>query len=158
MHITRKPPEAAVKKLLAAAQLPTTDITSELMEHFFVAWAGENLEGVVGLEPFGSAALLRSLAVVAPRRRSGLGSELLSGIERYAMTKCSGACRQGQTETRAGTHAPVRRPGLRQGEAGHETVGPELQPVGGRTSDRVSRHESSSSCPGAGPMKNYNGG
>lgn len=84
MKIVRKPPEVAVKKLLASAQLPTTDITPERMEHFFGAWEGSDLAGVVGIEPFGSVALLRSLAVVASKCRSGVGSELLIQVERYA--------------------------------------------------------------------------
>ena len=87
MNIIRKPPEAAVKKLLASVQLPTADITPEHMEHFFGAWAGPNLEGVVGVELLGSAALLRSLAVVASKRSSGLGSALLAQVEQYATEK-----------------------------------------------------------------------
>ena len=84
MNITRNPPEVDVKKLLASAQLPIVDITPEHMAHFFGAWDGSNLEGVVGVEHLGSVALLRSLAVVASKRGSGLGSELLSRAEQYA--------------------------------------------------------------------------
>lgn len=87
MNIARKPPEVDVKKLLASAQLPTIDITPGHMEHFFGAWEGSTLEGVVGVELLGSAALLRSLAVVAPKRGSGLGSELLARVEQYAAAK-----------------------------------------------------------------------
>lgn len=87
MNITRKPPEVDVKKLLASAQLPTVDITPEHMEHFFAAWADSSLEGVVGVELHGSVALLRSLAVVASKRGSGLGSELLARVEQYAAEK-----------------------------------------------------------------------
>ena len=87
MIIQRKPSETAVKKLLASAQLPITDITPEHMEHFFGSWAGSSLEGVVGVEIYGSAALLRSLAVVASRRCSALGAKLLAEVEQYAMEK-----------------------------------------------------------------------
>ena len=87
MNITRKPPEIDVKKLLASVQLPTVDITPGHMEHFFGAWTGSSLEGVVGAELLGSAALLRSLAVVASKRGSGLGSELLARVEQYATAK-----------------------------------------------------------------------
>lgn len=90
MNITRKPPEVDVKKLLASAQLPTVDMTPEHMEHFFAAWAGSSLEGVVGVELYGSIALLRSLAVVASKRGSGLGSKLLAWVEQYAVEK--GVC------------------------------------------------------------------
>ena len=90
MNITRKPPEVDAKKLLAAVQLPTIDITPEHLEHFFGAWADSSLEGVVGVELFGSVALLRSLAVVASKRGSGLGTELLARAEQYATEK--GVC------------------------------------------------------------------
>lgn len=85
MTITRKPPETEVKSLLESAQLPASDITREHMEHFFGAWAGSSLEGVVGVELMGTSGLLRSLAVVAARRGSGLGSELLARAEHYAL-------------------------------------------------------------------------
>jgi len=87
MNITRKPPEVDVKKLLASAQLPTVDISPEHMEHFFAAWVGSSLEGVVGVELHGSVALLRSLVVVASKRGSGLGSALLARVEQYAAEK-----------------------------------------------------------------------
>lgn len=87
MKISHKPPEVEVKKLLASAQLPTIDITPEHLEHFFGAWAGSSLEGVVGVELLGSAALIRSLVVVTSKRGSGLGTELLARAEQYAMEK-----------------------------------------------------------------------
>lgn len=87
MHITRKPPEIAVKELLASALLPTADITSDHLESFFGAWSGSALAGVVGIEPYGTVALLRSLAVAAPRRGSGVGSRLLAQAEQYATEK-----------------------------------------------------------------------
>lgn len=87
MNITPKPPEVAVKELLASALLPTADITPDHMENFFGAWSGSALEGVVGIEPYGTVALLRSLAVAAPRRDSGVGSRLLAQAEQYATEK-----------------------------------------------------------------------
>jgi amino-acid N-acetyltransferase len=84
MNLIRKPPEAEVRKLLASAWLPTVDIGPAHLEHFFGAWVDSSLEGVVGLELFGPVALLRSLAVAASRRGSGLGTELLARAERYA--------------------------------------------------------------------------
>lgn len=85
MNIIRKPSEIAVKELLDAAQLPIADITPEHMEHFFGAWEGSSLAGVVGMEPLGMTALLRSLAITALKRGSGLGSALLVQVEKYAM-------------------------------------------------------------------------
>ena len=87
MHIICNPPEVAVKQLLLEAQLPIEDITPAHFEHFFGAWSGQCLEGVIGLQPYGSFALLRSLAVRVVRRGSGLGSELISAAERYALQK-----------------------------------------------------------------------
>ena len=84
MNIVRNPSEAAIKEILVSAQLPTSDIRPEHMEHFFGAWSGSALVGVVGIEPYGTVALLRSLAVVAPKRGSGVGSRLLALIEQYA--------------------------------------------------------------------------
>lgn len=85
MNITRKPTEHAVRELLTSAQLPTVDITPKHLEHFFGAWSDSRLEGVVGVELFGSVALLRSLAVLVSQRGSGLGTELLTLAEQYAM-------------------------------------------------------------------------
>lgn len=85
MNIVRKPSEIAVKDLLDAAQLPIADITPEHMKHFFGAWEGSSLAGVVGMEPLGATALLRSLAITALKRGSGLGSALLAQVEKYAM-------------------------------------------------------------------------
>lgn len=82
--IVRHPPQDAVAALLAAAQLPLADITPAHLEHFFGAWNGPVLDGIVGIEPLGSAALLRSLTVAAPRRGVGLGAALLTHAERYA--------------------------------------------------------------------------
>ena len=84
MHITRKPLEVAVKELLASALLPTADITPDHLENFFGAWSGSTLDGVVGMEPYGTVALLRSLAVASSRRGSGVGSSLLAQVEQYA--------------------------------------------------------------------------
>ena len=44
----------------------------------------ENSGGVVGLEIYGKAALLRSLAVRADRRGQGIGSRLVECAESYA--------------------------------------------------------------------------
>ena len=72
MDIFNLPAEASVKRLLSAANLNSSDLTPEHMEHFFGTGAKENLDGVVGLELFNTIGLLRSLAVVSSRRRTGL--------------------------------------------------------------------------------------
>jgi amino-acid N-acetyltransferase len=70
--------------LLAAAQLPTDDLTERHCEHFFFTGVDGAPDGLVGLELLGDVALLRSLAVAAGRRGSGAGSRLLSHAEAHA--------------------------------------------------------------------------
>lgn len=84
MEIFSPPPEAAVKRLLAECGLPTADITAEHLKHFFGLGTPQALVGVVGIEPCGEAALLRSLAVSAPLRGRGWGGRLLARAEEYA--------------------------------------------------------------------------
>lgn len=84
MEIVRSPEENAVKRLLAESGLPTADIAAGHMEHFFGCGAPSGLAGVVGLELYGNAGLLRSLAVAAPERGRGLGKRLVAHAERYA--------------------------------------------------------------------------
>lgn len=74
---------AAVQVLLREAGLPTDDLTPAHLEHFLVA-RNEALCGVVGLEPCGDVALLRSLAVAPEHRNEGLGARLLHAMERRA--------------------------------------------------------------------------
>ena len=75
---------AAVRALLQSADLPHDDLTPAHLEHFLVARAGDALCGVVGLEPYGTVALLRSLAVAREWRNQGLGARLTDAIERRA--------------------------------------------------------------------------
>jgi amino-acid N-acetyltransferase len=84
MEITTKPDEAAVKRLLAEAGLPTSDITAAHMEHFFGCGGPSGLTAVVGLELYRNSGLLRSLAVATPARGRGLGKRLVAHAERYA--------------------------------------------------------------------------
>lgn len=87
MNVTRNPSKSAITQLLTEAQLPVEDITSEHLAHFFGAWSELRLEGVVGLELYGSVALLRSLAVRMEMRGLGVGGRLLKEIEYYAYEK-----------------------------------------------------------------------
>jgi amino-acid N-acetyltransferase len=84
MDIFANPDESAVKQLLSESSLPISDITTQHLQHFFGCGSGPELEGVVGLELFGEMALLRSLAVAASRRNSGLGSRLVAHTELFA--------------------------------------------------------------------------
>jgi amino-acid N-acetyltransferase len=87
MDIFIRPSETGVKRLLNESQLISSDLTPEHLRHFFGLGTKEEPEDVVGLELFGTVALLRSLAVVSSRRRTGLGSKLVAHAEDYARNK-----------------------------------------------------------------------
>lgn len=77
----------AVVQLLRSAGLPTADLSSA---HEIRTWVLEQqggISGVVGLERFGSEALLRSLAVAPEHRKRGLGHELVARLERDAQAE-----------------------------------------------------------------------
>jgi amino-acid N-acetyltransferase len=74
-----------LRDLLAANGLPGGDLTAEHLRYYWVARNPAGIAGVVGLEPCGSAALLRSLAVRADGRGRGLGSRLAAHAESHAV-------------------------------------------------------------------------
>lgn len=84
MGIFSHPPETEVRRLLAESGLTTADLADHLLPHFFGCGPRDAMSGVVGIEPFGETALLRSLAVVPSHRRAGLGSRLVAHAEHYA--------------------------------------------------------------------------
>jgi amino-acid N-acetyltransferase len=84
MNIFANPNLSAVKQLLSESGLPIEDITAQHLQHFFGCGSGLEIEGVVGLELYGKAALLRSLAVASSRRGTGVGSGLVAHAELHA--------------------------------------------------------------------------
>jgi amino-acid N-acetyltransferase len=82
--IQRAPRHADVVRLLESASLPTTDLSNEDMKDFFYAAAAAEPVGIVGLQFFGSDALLRSLVVSPALRAKGLGQKLVEHAERHA--------------------------------------------------------------------------
>ncbi len=68
--------------LLAECGLPVSDISSSQSPHFFGIRSESGLLAVIGVELFGAAALLRSLAVLPTCR--GLARELVVFVERFA--------------------------------------------------------------------------
>ena len=76
--------ETAVQALLAACDLPVSDLTADKLRHFLVARKGDLVVGTVGLELFPPHALLRSLAVDEAHRGQGIADKLLTAVERYA--------------------------------------------------------------------------
>ena len=73
-----------IRGLLETCGLPHDDLVPAHLRHFLVARDGDRVVGIVGLEPRGDAALLRSLAVAPERRNEGLGARLVDAIERHA--------------------------------------------------------------------------
>lgn len=83
-EIVARPSIEPVRRLLGEAALPSSDIDDENLAHFFAARRHGELLGVVGLEPYGSHGLLRSLVVDASARGAGLGRALVSKAEAHA--------------------------------------------------------------------------
>lgn len=83
----KNPNRDDVKHLLQVCGLPHSDITPAHLQHFFASGNNSGLFGVVGIEPYGSIALLRSLAVTPKHRNSGLGKQLVAYIEQYALAQ-----------------------------------------------------------------------
>lgn len=76
--------EADIKRLLEASDLPTADLSPASLEHFLVLREGDALVAVVGLEPAGDSALLRSLAVSDSLRGGGIGQQMVAAAEALA--------------------------------------------------------------------------
>ena len=83
----KNPDESQVQRLLTDCDLPTSDITPAHLEHFFGLEDGSALFGIIGLELYGDVALLRSLAVSPEHRSAGLGKQLVSHAEGYALSQ-----------------------------------------------------------------------
>jgi N-acetylglutamate synthase-like GNAT family acetyltransferase len=83
MSVAIKPAQVAdlneALALLNAVGLPTEGV-KEHFSRFLVAREGGRLVGCVGLERYGPAALLRSLAVAPDRQRDGLGRQLTTRL------------------------------------------------------------------------------
>ena len=74
----------AIRTLLEACELPTSDLSSLSTARFFGIENDGRLAAVVGLEIHGDVALLRSLAVAPDRRGGGVGCSLVSHAEDFA--------------------------------------------------------------------------
>lgn len=86
--VTLRPAEgdlSYVEDLLAESDLPTRDVRSK-PDCFYVGYVDGDPIGVGGLEPFGSAGLLRSLAVERSARGNGFGAGIRAALEREART------------------------------------------------------------------------
>lgn len=74
-----------IRNLLERSGLPTGDLSTARPE-FVVATRGGQIIGIGALEHFGNAALLRSVAVEAQSRGSGIGRLIVEELERRART------------------------------------------------------------------------
>lgn len=76
----------AITRLLRDAQLPSDDLDEPTLAHFLVLRGADSAKvgGVVGFEPFGVVALLRSLVVAPAQRGAGHGEALVSAVEARA--------------------------------------------------------------------------
>lgn len=75
---------ADTSKLLSGAGLPTADLAGAQEFQTWVFDDRGSIVGVIGLERFGGAALLRSLAVAPERRNRGPGRRLGVPTRRWA--------------------------------------------------------------------------
>ena len=73
--------------MLAECDLTTSDLESRHFDDFLGCGTAEDLKGIVGLEVFGSVALLRSLTVAKEARGLGYGKALVASAENYAKDK-----------------------------------------------------------------------
>ncbi len=74
-----------IRALLERSGLPTADLARARPE-FVVACEGTRIVGVGGLERFGEAGLLRSIAVAPDRRGAGIGPMIVGYLEKRALT------------------------------------------------------------------------
>lgn len=75
---------AKIQSLLESCDLPFADLKATHLDHFFLSAEGGQLAATIGLEPCGSAGLLRSLAVTSLHRGKGLGCQLVARAEEHA--------------------------------------------------------------------------
>jgi amino-acid N-acetyltransferase len=77
---------AAVVALLKGFGLPTNDLASASDLRLWVVEAEHSVFGVIGMERFGTCALLRSLAVAPSHQKRGIGHQLVAHLEKEAQS------------------------------------------------------------------------
>ncbi|MBC7982269.1 MAG: GNAT family N-acetyltransferase [Candidatus Obscuribacterales bacterium] len=73
-----------IYRLLKLANLPSDDLSEASLESFVVVRNENGVIGVIGLDPCGEVALLRSLVVAQDFRGRGLGARLIEAVEALA--------------------------------------------------------------------------
>ena len=87
IEIEPGPTRSGAARLLASADLPTSDLTDAQLQHFFYTGTAAAPTGLVGLELYGVFALLRSLVVAPSARACGAGTALLEHAELHARSR-----------------------------------------------------------------------
>jgi len=88
--IHRGPRRADIVGLLEGSLLPTSDLTDQDMTDFFYVGPPNAPVGIVGVQVYGSSALLRSLVVTSAHRARGLGQRLVEHAEQHARERGAG--------------------------------------------------------------------
>jgi amino-acid N-acetyltransferase len=88
IEAARRADLAGIRWLLEYEQLPASDLDESVLDTFLVCRDDKGVVAVVGLEMYGSVALLRSLVVDSQLRGKGLGVQLTEAAE--ALAKQSG--------------------------------------------------------------------
>jgi amino-acid N-acetyltransferase len=84
LPISRQPSRSAAIGLLERENLPASDLTDLHMKRFFYTGTPNAPIGMVGLEVYGTVALLRSLVVSGDARSAGIGTALVAHAEEHA--------------------------------------------------------------------------
>lgn len=87
LDILSGPDRTGAVRLLESTGLPSSDLTDEMLEHFFFVGSPSAPRALVGLEIISEHALLRSLVVAPSERSNGMGSALLDHAESYARSR-----------------------------------------------------------------------
>jgi amino-acid N-acetyltransferase len=74
---------AAIVGLLQSQKLPTEDLPT-VLDHFSIATEDDNLVGLIGLERYGTAGLLRSMVVHPDYRNRQIAERLVHQLEETA--------------------------------------------------------------------------
>ena len=85
--IQQAPRRADIVGLLEGASLPTSDLSDGDMKEFFYAGPATAPIGIVGLQFYGSDAMIPSLVVRRDHREKGLGQKLVAHAEQHARTR-----------------------------------------------------------------------
>lgn len=85
MNVMQGPSMTAIEALLRANELPIADLGQLTSDNFLFMGDAKSPVGVIGLEVFGTAGLLRSLVVSDASRGQGYAKALVTALELKAL-------------------------------------------------------------------------